>query len=138
VSFFIGFSTGTSWGTMAIVLPIAIPLGYALGMPLHIAIAPVLTGAVCGDHCSPISDTTVMASMFSGSDHMAHVRTQMPYALLGGAVAITAYLVVAIDFSSTILWVLALFGGIMAMILLAYVISWFDARRKGIKLPLEK
>ncbi len=138
VSFFIGFSTGTSWGTMAIVLPIAIPLGYALGIPLHIAIAPVLTGGVCGDHCSPISDTTVMASMFSGSDHMAHVKTQIPYALLGAAVAIIAYLVVSIDFSSTILWIIALFGGIIAMILLAYVLSWLDARRKGIKLPLEK
>jgi Na+/H+ antiporter NhaC len=138
VSFFIGFSTGTSWGTMAIVLPMAIPLGYALGIPLHIAIAPVLTGGVCGDHCSPISDTTVMASMFSGSDHIAHVKTQMPYALLGAAVTIISYLVVSIDFSSTILWVIALFGGIIAMILLAYVLSWFDARRKGIKLPLEK
>lgn len=138
VSIFLGFSTGTSWGTMAIVLPISIPLGYALGVPLHIAIAPVLTGAVCGDHCSPISDTTVMASMFSGSDHLAHVRTQTPYALLGAVVSLIAYMVIAIDFGSPALWFLALFGGIALIIVLAYFISRFDAKRRGIRLPLEK
>jgi Na+/H+ antiporter NhaC len=138
VSFFIGFSTGTSWGTMAIVLPIAIPLGIGLGVPLAVAIAPVLSGGVCGDHCSPISDTTVMASMFSGSDHLAHVRTQIPYALLGAAIAIYSYLLTSIDFSSMSLWALALFSGLAMCFALVYILSTLNSRGKGIKLPLEK
>jgi len=138
VSFFIGFSTGTSWGTMGIVLPIAIPLGIGLGVPLPVAIAPVLSGGVCGDHCSPISDTTVMASMFSGSDHLAHVRTQVPYALLGAAMAVYSYLVTSIDFSSKTVWAAALFSGLALCFVLIYLLSAIDAKRKGIKLPLEK
>jgi Na+/H+ antiporter NhaC len=138
VSFFIGFSTGTSWGTMAIVLPIAIPLGIGLGVPLPVAIAPVLSGGVCGDHCSPISDTTVMASMFSGGDHLAHVRTQMPYALLGAAMAVYSYLVTSIDFSSRTVWAVALVSGLALCFVLIYILSAIDSRRKGIKLPLEK
>ena len=93
------FATGTSWGTMGILLPLVLPLTWAVmtvsGMAdpsgMHImysAIACVLAGAVWGDHCSPISDTTVLSSIASGCDHIEHVRTQMPYALLVGAVAI--------------------------------------------------
>ena len=93
------FTTGTSWGTMGILMPLVIPLTWAVlvanGMDspehmhiLYSAIACNLAGAVWGDHCSPISDTTVLSSMASGCDHIEHVRTQMPYALLVGAVAI--------------------------------------------------
>jgi Na+/H+ antiporter NhaC len=93
------FSTGTSWGTMGILMPLAIPLAWAVmtvnGMAdpsgmhiLYSATACVLAGAVWGDHCSPISDTTVLSSIASGCDHIEHVRTQMPYALLVGMVAI--------------------------------------------------
>jgi Na+/H+ antiporter NhaC len=93
------FSTGTSWGTMGILLPLVLPLTWAVmtvaGMAdpsgmyiMHSAIACVLAGAVWGDHCSPISDTTVLSSIASGCDHIEHVRTQMPYALLVGGVAI--------------------------------------------------
>jgi len=93
------FATGTSWGTMGILVPLVLPLTWAVmtvaGMAdpsgMHImysAIACVLAGAVWGDHCSPISDTTVLSSVASGCDHIEHVRTQMPYALLVGAVAI--------------------------------------------------
>ncbi|MDH3434685.1 MAG: Na+/H+ antiporter NhaC family protein, partial [Gammaproteobacteria bacterium] len=89
------FATGTSWGTMGILLPLVLPLTWAVmtvsGMAdpsgMHImysAIACVLAGAVWGDHCSPISDTTVLSSIASGCDHIEHVRTQMPYALLVG------------------------------------------------------
>ncbi|PKP54779.1 sodium:proton antiporter, partial [Candidatus Atribacteria bacterium HGW-Atribacteria-1] len=83
----ISFSTGTSWGTMAIAMPIAVPLALALGVPLPLGISAVLTGSVMGDHCSPLSDTTIMSSMFSGSDHMDHVKTQIPYALTAAGVA---------------------------------------------------
>jgi Na+/H+ antiporter NhaC len=93
------FTTGTSWGTLGILMPLVIPLTWAvlvangLADPEHMhilysAIASNLAGAVWGDHCSPISDTTVLSSMASGCDHIEHVRTQMPYALLAGAVAV--------------------------------------------------
>jgi Na+/H+ antiporter NhaC len=93
------FATGTSWGTMGILVPLVLPLTWAVmtvsGMAdasgmhiIHSAIACVLAGAVWGDHCSPISDTTVLSSIASGCDHIEHVRTQMPYALIVGIVAI--------------------------------------------------
>jgi Na+/H+ antiporter NhaC len=95
----IAFATGTSWGTMGILLPIVIPLAVALGgtvgpeagtayVILLGSIASVLAGAIFGDHCSPISDTTVLSSMASACDHVDHVRTQLPYALLVGLIGI--------------------------------------------------
>jgi Na+/H+ antiporter NhaC len=95
----ISFSTGTSWGTMGIMMPIVIPLSVVLGQDAGLAAAPaytvtlgtissVLAGSVFGDHCSPISDTTILSSMASACDHIDHVRTQLPYALLVGVVAI--------------------------------------------------
>ena len=93
------FSTGSSWGAMGILMPLVLPLTWAIleingmtgGESHHImysSVACVLTGAVCGDHCSPISDTTILSSMASGCDHIDHVRTQLPYALFVGGVAI--------------------------------------------------
>jgi Na+/H+ antiporter NhaC len=82
LSGFIAFSTGTSWGTFAIMLPIGIPMVAMLGAHLPLTIAAVLAGGVFGDHGSPISDTTIIASMAAGSDHIDHVNTQLPYALL--------------------------------------------------------
>ena len=89
------FATGTSWGTFALMIPIAVPLATALGGPLPLYVAATLGGGVFGDHCSPISDTTIISSMAAASDHIDHVRTQIPYALIGAAVAITLYLLVA-------------------------------------------
>ncbi len=90
---FIAFATGTSWGTTAILMPIAVPLVYQLsggdtGIILNATIGAVFTGAVFGDHCSPISDTTIMSSMASASDHIDHVKTQIPYALTVAAIAV--------------------------------------------------
>ncbi|MBN1884826.1 MAG: Na+/H+ antiporter NhaC family protein [Candidatus Krumholzibacteriota bacterium] len=95
----ISFSTGTSWGTMSILIPIVIPLvvgttraaglDAAASEPVLLgSIASILSGAVFGDHCSPISDTTIMSSMASAADHVDHVRTQLPYALVVGAAAL--------------------------------------------------
>ncbi|MBR9975922.1 MAG: Na+/H+ antiporter NhaC family protein [Bacteroidetes bacterium] len=95
----ISFATGTSWGTMGIMMPIVIPLSVVLGQDAGLAVDPaytvtlgtiasVLAGAVFGDHCSPISDTTILSSMASACDHIDHVRTQLPYALSIGAVAL--------------------------------------------------
>lgn len=87
------FATGTSWGTMAIMMPIVIPLAHSVSVLnhygsvdydiiLHGVISSVLAGSVFGDHCSPISDTTILSSMASGCDHIEHVRTQLPYAVI--------------------------------------------------------
>ena len=79
----IAFATGTSWGTYAVVFPIALPLAWALNPDptyLQICFGAVLGGAVFGDQCSPISDTTILSSMFTGCDLMDHVRTQLPLA----------------------------------------------------------
>ena len=95
----IGFSTGTSWGTMAILYPLILPASWLLcqkqglsvdaSMPLfYNVVASVMAGAVMGDHCSPISDTTIMSSMASGCNHLNHVSTQMPYALTVGSIAL--------------------------------------------------
>ena len=93
ISCVVAFATGTSWGTMAIMMPLAIPLAYAyspgsMGNIFLGTLGAVLTGAIFGDHCSPISDTTIMSSMASSSDHIDHVKTQMPYALTVAAVAV--------------------------------------------------
>ena len=96
---FTAFSTGSSWGAMGILLPLVLPLSWAvLGAHggadqeylyiLYASVSCVLAGAVWGDHCSPISDTTVMSSLSAGCDHIEHVRTQMPYALLVGFTSI--------------------------------------------------
>lgn len=86
------FMTGTSWGTYGIMIPIAMPLAMALGIPPSLALAAVLGGGVFGDHCSPISDTTIIASLAAGCDHIEHVRTQLPYALVAGGLAVAMYL----------------------------------------------
>jgi tetracycline resistance efflux pump len=87
----IAFATGTSWGTFAIMLPIAVPAAEALGLPLAPFVAASLAGGVFGDHCSPISDTTIISSMAAATDHIDHVRTQLPYALIGGGIATVAF-----------------------------------------------
>ncbi|ADM09505.1 Na+/H+ antiporter NhaC [Parvularcula bermudensis HTCC2503] len=86
------FTTGTSWGTYGILVPIAMPLAAALGIPPSLALAAVLGGGVFGDHCSPISDTSVIASVAAGTSLYDHVRTQLPYALIAGALTIMLYL----------------------------------------------
>ena len=98
----VAFATGSSWSTMSILLPLVVGLAYNLGVDtglaetaresgqllMAISIAATLSGAIFGDHCSPISDTTVLSSQASGCDHMAHVSTQLPYAVTVGLVAI--------------------------------------------------
>ncbi len=89
----IAFSTGTSWGTFAIMLSIAIPISLELNLNIYVMTAAVLGGGVFGDHCSPISDTTLIASVASGSDHIDHVRSQLPYALISGSISLILYLI---------------------------------------------
>ena len=93
VSAFIAFSVGSSWGTFAIMIPIAIPIATTLDLPMPLLLGAAISGAIFGDHASPISDTTVVASMASATDHIDHVRTQIPYALLAAAIASVGFLI---------------------------------------------
>ncbi len=117
------FATGTSWGTMAITYPLLVPI--VIGTPyLYPTIAAVLSGAVFGDHCSPISDTTIMSSMASACDHVDHVRTQIPYALTTAATALVlGYLLLDLHLPA---WLIYLIGGVG---------MWAILRFAGTKIP---
>ena len=129
----IGFSTGTSWGTMAILYPLILPASWLLcqeqglsvdaTMPLfYNVVASVLAGSVMGDHCSPISDTTIMSSLASSCNHLQHVKTQMPYALtVGGVAMLLGVLPTALGLPS---W---------AAFLIAFVVLWLVVRFVGEK-----
>lgn len=98
---FIAFSTGTSWGTYAIMIPIAVPLAFSfsgdeLTTVVYATIAAVSGGGVFGDHCSPLSDTSILASTGAASDHIDHVRTQLPYAALVGMISLVAYFLIGL------------------------------------------
>lgn len=127
---FISFSTGTSYGTMGILMPLAIPLASAVGMhsglegdALHaymiVNISAVLTGAIFGDHCSPISDTTILSSMGAGCNHIDHVQTQMPYALAVCAISIFAgYFPIALGLS---IWIVLPLGLLVTALVVRFV-----------------
>ena len=117
LSALVAFSTGSSWGTMAIIYPIMLPLSFTLALEMGAdayqillnSTSCVLAGAVLGDHCSPISDTTILSSLATRCDHIEHVRTQLPYALTVGVVALTFTLISA---TTGLPWYLCfIFGG---------------------------
>jgi Na+/H+ antiporter NhaC len=125
----IAFATGTSWATMAILIPLVIPLAATLGaaggltpgefQPLLFGtVSSVLAGAIFGDHCSPISDTTVLSSMASASDHVDHVRTQLPYAML---VAMVGMLIGDIPTAYGMPWIVSYVVGIAIL----FAVLWF-------------
>lgn len=89
----VGFSTGSSWGVWAITIPIALPIAAHFNVPMELMIGACLSGGVFGDHCSPISDTTILASTAAGADHIQHVRTQLPYSLTVGISSAIGFLV---------------------------------------------
>lgn len=109
---FVSFSTGSSWGTFAIMMPLAIPMAHAFSIPYAIAVGAVLSGGLFGDHCSPISDTTILSSTGAECDLVEHVKTQLPYALVNGVIAFLAYLFAGFTGSNlaAVLAVIALFG----------------------------
>ena len=93
IACFLSFATGTSWGTFGILIPITLgvfPLTNPLGI---VSMSACMAGAVCGDHCSPISDTTIMASAGAQCDHVTHVSTQLPYAVTVAAVSCVSYII---------------------------------------------
>lgn len=89
----ISVTTGTSWGTFAILIPIGIPMVTLLDLPPQLVLAAILSGGVFGDHCSPISDSTAVSSVAAGCDLLEHVKTQLPYALFCGALALIAFVI---------------------------------------------
>ncbi|MDI6447813.1 Na+/H+ antiporter NhaC family protein [Anaerobaca lacustris] len=116
------FATGTSWGTMAILIPTAIPIAFALdgnayGLTTTISLGAILDGAIFGDHCSPISDTTIISSVASSCDLVEHVRTQLPYSLAVAAIAlVVAYIPCSLGLAST--WGLTLGAATVLLVLL--------------------
>ena len=95
VAAFLAFATGTSWGTFSILIPIVLGV-FPSGQMMVISIASCLAGAVCGDHCSPISDTTIMASAGGHCEHVNHVATQLPYALMVAAICLVGYFIIGV------------------------------------------
>ena len=114
VAIFLAFATGTSWGTFGILIPIVVSVfGADLSNELMIiSISACMAGAVCGDHCSPISDTTIMASAGAECDHIKHVSTQLPYAMTTAIVSFVAYIFAGFIRS----WFICLPIGILLMI----------------------
>jgi Na+/H+ antiporter NhaC len=121
------FATGSSWGTFAIMMPLAIPMAFHLDASIYVCIGAVLSGGLFGDHCSPISDTTILSSTGAGSDHMDHVKTQLPYAILNGSAALAAYIVAGLVANT-----LSLAVAILIMVLAVVVISkWQNKSNTG-------
>ncbi|WP_297509094.1 Na+/H+ antiporter NhaC family protein [Thermococcus sp.] len=133
VAMFVSFTTGTSWGTFSVMMPIAIPLAYGvtgrIGPEVFASIGAVFAGGIFGDHCSPISDTTIMSSMFSGSDHIDHVRTQVPYAFTASSVGLVLYLL--FGFGVRNLAVLLLLGLVLLVGAWYFLSEWYG-RKYGI------
>lgn len=94
VAAIIAFATGTSWGTFSIMLPIAVPLAVGLDAPVALAMGAVISGGVFGDHCSPISDTTIISAMASGCTLQEHTTTQLPYALISAGISLVGFVIV--------------------------------------------
>lgn len=119
VAAIIAFTTGTSYGTFAIMIPIALPVASELDLPMGLMIAAVFSGGIFGDHCSPISDTTILSSSGSGSDHIDHVNTQLPYAATAAAAALLAFVVAGWTGSA----IIALPVGVAFLVILLFGIN---------------
>ena len=126
---FLAFATGTSWGTFGILIPIVVNVfGADINNELMIiAISACMAGAVCGDHCSPISDTTIMASAGAQCNHIAHVSTQLPYALTAAAISFVAYIITGFVRN----WLICLPLGMVLMVVTILVIGKKDAGKEA-------
>ncbi len=122
---FLAFATGTSWGTFGILIPIVVEVFEKDPALLVISISACMAGAVCGDHCSPISDTTIMASAGSQCDHVKHVSTQLPYAVTVAAISFVAYIVAGLTKSA---WISLPFGIVLTIGVLV-LIKWVNGSK---------
>ena len=138
IAYFISFTTGTSWGTFGVTMPIAIPMAWSLAhaqgvdpyIVTYASIASVFAGGIFGDHCSPISDTTIMSSMFSAADHVDHVTTQIPYAVTAAGVSAILFLLFAMGLTHP---AILLPVGIVILVIAHRVINVQYAKK--VKLP---
>jgi len=103
VSCAISFATGSSWGTFAIMLPLAMPAAFAIDAPLAVCVGAVLSGGLFGDHCSPISETTILSSAGAGSEVFDHFQTQLPYALVNGVLCVLGFIAAGLSGSVIVL-----------------------------------
>ncbi|MDF2039892.1 Na+/H+ antiporter NhaC family protein [Cytobacillus oceanisediminis] len=124
-------ASGTSWGTFAIMLPIAIPMAVGLDAHLLVCIGAVLSGGIFGDHCSPISDTTILSSTGAGADHIDHVKTQFPYALINASIALIGFVVAGITGSA-----FTLILTIVLLIAAVFVLSKIHTRKYSERVEL--
>lgn len=115
---FVSFSTGSSWGTFAIMMPLAIPMAQAFGIPFYIAVGAVLSGGLFGDHCSPISDTTILSSTGAECDLVEHIKTQLPYAVVNGSIAFVAYIIAGVTKSPA-----ALGFAVVALVVVMFIFN---------------
>lgn len=122
----ISFATGSSWGTFAILFPLVIPAAHSVEAPLAVVVAAVLSGGLFGDHCSPISETTILSSTGAGCNQFEHFRTQLPYALLNGSLAFFLFLIAGANPSS---WLLPL--AIIVQIILLLVLARLSRRSRS-------
>ena len=125
----ISFATGSSWGVFSIMIPIAIPMANEMDMNLALAIGASISGGLFGDHCSPISDTSIMASTGAAADHMEHIRTQLPYALMIALAAACGFLVTGFT-ENSILGIIT--TAIVLLLILFSLNKW--SKSKGEKL----
>ena len=114
----LAFATGTSWGTFGILIPIVLPVFANAPDLLMIGISACLAGAVCGDHCSPISDTTIMASAGANVNHIEHVSTQLPYALTVAGISFVCYILAGFVRN----WILCLLVGAALIICVLFIL----------------
>ena len=130
VGCFLAFATGTSWGTFGILIPIVVSVfgGNMDNTLMVVAISACMAGAVCGDHCSPISDTTIMASAGAQCDHIAHVNTQLPYAITAAAISLVCYLLTGVLFMAGIAPIIMLPVGIVLTVVLMGIIKKATAK----------
>ncbi len=130
----LSFATGTSWGTFGILLPIVVACGEALsGQLLIISISACLAGAVCGDHCSPTSDTTIMSSTGAHCDHVNHVSTQLPYALFVAAVSFVGYILAGFVQNAWIVLPVMIVVLFAALLVIKKIESGREAKTKSVK-----
>ncbi|MBP3700407.1 MAG: Na+/H+ antiporter NhaC family protein, partial [Lachnospiraceae bacterium] len=120
------FATGTSWGTFGILIPIVLTVFSPGSELMIIGMSACLAGAVCGDHCSPISDTTIMSSAGAQCDHVEHVSTQLPYALTVASISFVTYLLAGFVQS----WIITLPVGAALILTTLFFLKKYTSRRK--------
>ncbi len=122
IACFLAFATGTSWGTFGILIPICLQVfPLESGNPLAvICVSACMAGAVCGDHCSPISDTTIMSSAGAQCDHIVHVSTQLPYAVTAAAVSFVVYLVAGFVTNAAVSLIIGIIVMVCAIMFMKY------------------